>query len=58
MKTKKTFDCIKMVREIRDRIYEENKNKSQQEMIEYYAKVKQETLALREDSATYKTTDQ
>lgn len=33
---KKTIDCIKMVREIRDRHYEDNKDKSRKEIIEKY----------------------
>ena len=33
-KTKK-FDCVKMVRDIRDQMYEENKDKSISEYIEY-----------------------
>jgi len=51
-KTKK-FDCVLMTREIRDKIYEKNKHKSHKEMIEYYASLKQETFALREESGKY-----
>jgi hypothetical protein len=32
---KKKFDCMKMVRDIRDRQFEENKGKSSKETIEY-----------------------
>jgi hypothetical protein len=31
----KSFDCVKMVREIRDKHYEETKDMSQEEKIEY-----------------------
>jgi hypothetical protein len=53
MKKKKTFDCVKMTRDIRDKIYEQNKGKSHKELIEYYARLKPETLAMKEESAKY-----
>lgn len=53
MKTKKTFDCVQMTREIRDKIYEENKGKSRAELIQFYASLKKETLVLREENEKY-----
>jgi hypothetical protein len=53
MKTKKTFDCVQMTREIRNKIYEENKGRSREELIQYYASLKKETLVLREDNGKY-----
>jgi hypothetical protein len=53
MKTKKTFDCVKITRDIRDKLHEDHKNMKNTDLIEYYAKIKQETLALRENSAPY-----
>jgi len=41
-KTKK-FDCVKMVRDIRDKMYEENKDKSISEYIEYIKSETQES---------------
>lgn len=32
----KSFDCVKMTREIRDKIYEETKHMSRSEIIEWY----------------------
>ncbi len=36
MKKTKSFECVKMVREIRDKIHEEQKNMTDDEIIAYY----------------------
>jgi hypothetical protein len=33
MKNNKNFDCVKMTREIRDKLYEENKGKNSREYL-------------------------
>ena len=35
----KSFDCVKMTREIRDKIFEKTKHKSRSEIIEWYNSV-------------------
>ena len=35
MKIEKKFDCVKSVRDIRNKMYEENKDKSLEEFIDY-----------------------
>jgi hypothetical protein len=36
MKTHKTFDCVEMKRKIQEKIYEETKNLSREELIDYF----------------------
>ena len=38
MKTKKQFDCVRMMREIRDKINNEIKNMTPEQIIEYIRK--------------------
>jgi hypothetical protein len=52
---KKTFDCVKTVREIRDRHFEENKGKSRKEIIESYRKKASKFFTVNESPAPYGT---
>ena len=36
MKPRKTFDCVEMKRKIQERIYEETKGLSREELIDYF----------------------
>ncbi|NLE00651.1 MAG: hypothetical protein GX640_12340 [Fibrobacter sp.] len=49
----KSFDCVKMVREIRDRHFEENKGKSRKEVIERYRQKAARFFEVKEAPAPY-----
>lgn len=50
---KKTFDAVKMVRDIRDKMYQKTKRMSSQELIQYYRESAKRVHARR--SKTYET---
>jgi hypothetical protein len=52
MKTK-SFDCVKMVRDIRDKMYEEQKNLSDKDLIAYYHQKAAEARQVQEKIAHY-----
>jgi len=47
---KKTFDAVKMVRDIRDKMYQKTKNMSSQELIQYYREAARRVQAERKSS--------
>ncbi len=53
MKKTKSFDCVKMVREIRDKMYEEQKNMSDKDLIAYYHQRAVEARQVQEKIAHY-----
>jgi len=53
----KKFDTVKTVREIRDKIYEQTKNKSDEELITYYQKKAEQAKSVQEKSAKYNNKD-
>jgi hypothetical protein len=54
----KKNNCVKMVREIRDRHFEENKGKSRKEVIEHYRQKASKFFNVKEEPASYKTGNQ
>ncbi|MBN1982283.1 MAG: hypothetical protein JW795_12185 [Chitinivibrionales bacterium] len=46
----KTFDAVKTIREIRDRIYEQTKDKTDEELIDYYNKKAEQAKLLQKES--------
>jgi hypothetical protein len=52
MKNKK-FDCVKMVRDIRDKIYEEQKGMTKEEKLAYYHQKAVEARKVQESAAHY-----
>ncbi|MDD5673927.1 MAG: hypothetical protein PHC61_07185 [Chitinivibrionales bacterium] len=50
----KKFDAVLTVREIRDRIYEQNKNKSDDELIAYYQSKLERAKWVQEKRAEYR----
>lgn len=48
---KKTFDCVKMVRDIRDRHFEENKGKSRKEVIAKYREKASKFFEVKDSSS-------
>jgi hypothetical protein len=53
----KKFDAVKTVREIRDTIYEQTKNKSDEELIDHYKKIATQAKSVQEKSAKYHCND-
>ncbi len=53
MKKNKAFDCVKMVRKIRDKIHEEQKNMTDNEIIAYYHQKAVEARKIQEKMASY-----
>lgn len=51
----KTFDAVKIVREIRDNIYENTKEKTDEELIEYYNRKAEQAKSVQEKRAEYST---
>jgi|WetSurMetagenome_2_1015567.scaffolds.fasta_scaffold1210861_1 hypothetical protein len=55
---KKTFDCVEMKRKIQEKIYEETKNLSREEELEYFHKAgerfQREIDRLRKQKKTHK----
>lgn len=49
----KKFDAVKMVREIRDKMYSETKKMSDKELIEYFRHKQNKTFAVKEKRAPY-----
>ena len=47
---KKTFDAVKMVREIRDKMYQKTKHMSSEELMQYYHRASQRIHAQRKHS--------
>ena len=53
----KKNDCVKIVRDIRDRHFEENKGRSRKEVIEHYRHKASIFFKVKEKPASYKTSD-
>lgn len=51
----KKFDAVRTVREIRDKIYEKTKDKSDDELIGYYQKKLEQAKSVREKKAEYRS---
>ena len=49
---KKTFDAVKMVRDIRDKMFQKTKRMSSQELIQYYREAAKRVHAQRKRSKT------
>ena len=49
----KKFDAVKMVREIRDKMYSETKKISDKGLIEYYRLKKSKSFSVRENNKPY-----
>lgn len=49
----KKFDAVQTVREIRDKIYEQTKNKSDEELVAYYQKLAEKAKSVQERNTEY-----
>lgn len=49
---KKAFDAVKMVRDIRDKMFQKTKHMSPQELIQYYRDAARRVRGQRKDSKT------
>jgi len=49
----KKFDAVKMVREIRDKMYSETKKMNDKELIEFYRQKRNKSFSVRENRAPY-----
>jgi hypothetical protein len=57
MKTNKKFDCVKMMRDIRDKVNEDIKNMSSEQILEYIKKGRKDfdkTMASRQHLSSNK----
>jgi hypothetical protein len=53
----KKFDAVQTVREIRDKIYEKTKDKSDEELIVHYRKIAEQAKSVQEKNAEYHPDD-
>ena len=53
----KKYDAVQNVREIRDKIYERTKNKSDEELIVYYQKIAEKAISVQKTNTEYHHND-